>query len=176
MLKEQNRRPEPQEGAGSVVPAREKAEGNPVQATKPNAVWQIDLTVVPTAAGFWAPWLPFSIAQTWPFSWWVACVVDLYSRQVMGFAVLAKEPKSVDVRILLGRLVSRHGPPKYIISDKGRQFACLGYKAWCGQTGITPRYASTGSLRATAIIERFFLSLKNEWLRRIHIPLRRDAM
>ena len=32
------------------------------------------------------------------------------------------------------------------------------------------------SLRATAIIERFFLSLKDEWLRRICIPLRRDAM
>ena len=54
-------------------------------------------------------WLPFSIAQLWPFSWWVACVVDHYSRRVMGFAVFPKEPKSVDVRTLLGRLVKNHG-------------------------------------------------------------------
>ena len=44
------------------------------------------------------------------------------------------------------------------------------------QKAIEPRYASTGSLRATAIIERFFLSLRDEWLRRIFVPLSRDAM
>jgi hypothetical protein len=41
---------------------------------------------------------------------------------------------------------------------------------------MPPRFASTGSLRATAIIERFFLSLKDEWLRRISIPLSQEAM
>ena len=70
----------------------------------------------------------------------------------------------------------RHGAPRYLISDKGRQFDCTGYRAWCKRKGIEPRYASTGSLRATAVIERFFLSLKDEWLRRIFVPLRRDAM
>ncbi len=131
---------------------------------------------MPTAAGFWTPWLPFSIAQVWPFSWWVACVVDHYSRRVMGFAVFPKEPKSVDVRTFLGRLVKRHGAPKYIVSDMGRQFDFPGYKAWCRPKGIEPRYASTGSLRATAIIERFFLSLKDEWLRRILVPINREAL
>ena len=41
---------------------------------------------------------------------------------------------------------------------------------------MTEHYASTGSLRATAIIERFFLSLKDEWLRRIPIPLSQETM
>ena len=84
--------------------------------------------------------------------------------------------KSSDVRTFLGRLVRRHGAPKYIISDKGRQFDCAGYTVWCQRKGIEPRYASMGSLRATAIIERFFLSLKDEWLRRIVVPLSRDGM
>ena len=169
-------RPEPMEGAANKESIDKQVKGSPVQAKAPNHVWQVDLTLVPTAAGFWTPWLPFAIAQWWPFSWWVACVVDQYSRRVMGFAVFSKEPKSVDIRTFLGRLVRRHGAPKYIISDKGRQFDCASYKAWCNRKGIQPRYASTGSLRATAIIERFFLSLKDEWLRRIVVPLSRETM
>ena len=95
----------------------------------------------------------------------------------MGFAVFFKEPKSIDIRRFLGRAIGRHGQvPRYIISDKGPQFDCHGFRAWCRRRGIRPRYASTGSLRATAIIERFFRSLKEEYLRRIQIPLRREAM
>lgn len=97
-------------------------------------------------------------------------------RRVMGFALFKKEPKSVDVRTLLGRLVKRYGAPRYIISDKGRQFECGAYKAWCDRKGIDPRYAAAESIRATAVIERFFLSLKDEWMRRILVPIDRDAM
>ncbi len=60
------------------------------------------------------PWLPFSILQLWPFTWRIACVVDQYSRRVMGFALFKKEPKSVDIRTFLGRVVKRYGAPKYI--------------------------------------------------------------
>jgi transposase InsO family protein len=176
MLRESpGKQPQPARSTVSEAPVQ-KGERSPVQAKAPNHVWQVDLTLVPTAAGFWMPWLPFAIAQCWPFSWWVACVVDHYSRRVMGFAVFSKEPKSVDVLTFLGRLARRHGAPKYLISDKGRQFDCTGYRAWCERKGIRPRYASTGSLRATAIVERFFLSLKDEWLRRIFVPLSREAM
>ena len=177
ILKERERKaPEPGDSAASEEPVAPTREGKPVQAKAPNHTWQVDLTLVPTAAGFWVPWLPFSILQLWPFSWWVACVVDHYSRSVMGFVVFKKEPKSVDIRTFLGRLVKRHGAPKYIISDKSRQFDCAGYKAWCRPKGIEPRYASAGSLRATAIIERFFLSLKDEWLRRILVPINRESL
>ena len=177
ILKERDtQRPEHEQANGGEESTGTNKKGKPVQAKEPNHVWQIDLTLAPTAAGFWVPWLPSSILQLWPFSWWVACVVDHYSRRVMGFAVFKKEPRSVDVRTLLGRLVKRHGAPKYIVSDKGRQFECAGYKAWCRQKGIDPRYAAARSIRATAVIERFFLSLKDEWLRRILVPLDRDAM
>ena len=134
------KRPEPMESAVSKEPVVKQVKGSPVQAKAPNHVWQVDLTLVPTAAGFWTPWLPFAIAQWCPFSWWVACVVDQYTRRVMGFAVSSKEPKSVDVRTFLGRLVRRHGTPKYLISDKGHQFDCAGYRAWCNRKGIQPRY------------------------------------
>ena len=176
MLQEREGTEPTEAGALARESVRDKVRGSPVRAREPNHAWQTDLTVVPTGAGFWTPWLPFSIVQRWPFSWWVACVVDHYSRRVMGFTVFSKEPKSVEVRTFLGRLVKRHGAPTYIISDKGPQFDCAGFRTWCHSKGIEPRYASTGSLRATAIIERFFLSLKEEWLRRILVPLRRDAI
>lgn len=67
----------------------------------PNHVWQIDLTLIPTAAGFWVPWLPHSSLQLWPFAWRVACVADQYSRREMGFAVFKMEPRSLDVRTFL---------------------------------------------------------------------------
>ena len=63
-----------------------------------------------------------------------------------------------------------------MISDKGSQFDCGGYKDWCRGKGIAPRYAAAESIRATAVIERFFLSLKEEWLRRILVPLCRDEL
>jgi transposase InsO family protein len=177
MLKERDtQRPEPDQASGGEATVGEAHKRQPVKAKEPNHVWQVDLTLVPTAAGFWVPWLPHSILQLWPFSWWVACVVDHYSRRVMGFAVFKKEPKSVDVRTFLGRIVKCYGAPKYIISDKGRQFDCSRYRSWCDRKGIDPRYAAAESIRATAVIERFFLSLKTEWLRRILVPLDRDAM
>ena len=57
----------------------------------------------------------------------------------MGFAVFKKEPKSIDVRTLLGGLVKCHGALKYILSDKGGQVDCNGYKAWCDRKGIDTR-------------------------------------
>jgi hypothetical protein len=35
----------------------------------PHHVWNVDLTVMPIASGFWVPWLPFCLAQRWPFGW-----------------------------------------------------------------------------------------------------------
>ena len=49
------RRPEPMESAVSKEPVVKQVKGSPVQAKAPNHVWQVDLTLVPTAAGFWTP-------------------------------------------------------------------------------------------------------------------------
>jgi putative transposase len=177
ILKEHDtERPEPDENVAAEGLVDSEA-GKPVEARKPHDVWQVDLTVVPTAAGFWTAWFPFTAEQIWPYAWWVACVVDHYSRCVMGFAVFWKEPKSIDIRRFLGGVAAKAGAsPRYIVSDKGRQFDCVDFRAWCERRKISPRYASTGSLRATAVVERFVRSLKDEWLRRIQVPFRRDAM
>ena len=137
--------------------------------------------MAPASAGFWAAWMPFALPQVWPFCWWLACAVDHYSRRVMGFAVFSKEPSSIDIRRCLGRAIGRaskgrKAAPKYIVSDKGRQFDCQAFRAWCSGRGIQPRYAATGQRGATAVVERFIRSMKEEWLRRGGVPLGRDAM
>ncbi|UCE61763.1 MAG: helix-turn-helix domain-containing protein, partial [Phycisphaerales bacterium] len=88
MLKHRGRDPErPAEAEATTHGKEQTVELRTVTAKYPNHVWHVDLTVVPTTAGFWAPWFPLSLPQVWPFCWWVACAVDHYSRLVLGLAV-----------------------------------------------------------------------------------------
>ena len=73
-----------------------------VRAKYANHVWHVDLTTVPIASGFWTTWLPKSFPQCWPFCWWVAVVVDHFSRRVMGMATFSKQPTSQAMREFLG--------------------------------------------------------------------------
>ena len=89
-----------------------------VTAKRPNHVWHVDLTAVPTSVGFWAPWLPFALPQCWPFCWWVAVVIDHYSRRTMGFAIFRNNPTSVSIQSFLeSAIVNASAAPKYIICD-----------------------------------------------------------
>jgi hypothetical protein len=97
----------------------------------PNHTWLVDLTIMPTAAGFWVPWLPFALVQRWPFCWWVAVVNDHFSRTVVGHAVFKQQPSAAEVLGVLDVAIAQAGrAPKYVISDQGSQFRDE-YRAWC---------------------------------------------
>jgi transposase InsO family protein len=148
-----------------------------VTAKYPGHVMHVDLTTVPTWSGFWVPWVPFALAQSWPFAWWVAVAVDHFSRAMVGFAVFFGRPTSAEVQRFLDRAIQKAGhPPKYIISDKGRQFWCDPFKGWCRRKGIRPRFGAVGKYGSIAVVERFMRSMKNECTRRILVPMRLDAM
>jgi transposase InsO family protein len=116
-----------------------------VTAKRPNHVWHVDLTAVPTSVGFWAPWLPFALPQCWPFCWWVAAVIDHYSRRIMGVAACKHSPTSRPVQHFLERAMDKADADlKYIICDKGQQFWCDLFKYWCDRQGITPRFCAVG--------------------------------
>ncbi len=157
------------------TPNETKVSSGPVvSAKKPNEVWHVDLTIVPTGGGLWAPWLYFALPQCWPFCWWIAVVVDHYSRRAMEFAVFAKRPQSIAVRTFLGNTIARIGAtPRYIICDKDRIFWCDGFKRWCQHKSIGVRYGAAGKHGSIAVVERFIKSLKNEHTRRILVPQRR---
>ena len=96
------------------VPASEPAQktettGRVVTSKYPNHVWLVDLTTVPTGAGFWCSWLPFALPQRWPFCWWVGVIIDHFSRRVMGFATFDREPDAVSIRCFLARAILQAG-------------------------------------------------------------------
>jgi len=146
-----------------------------VTAKHRNHVWHVDLTVVPTGGGLWTPWVPFALPQCWPFCWWLAVVIDHFSRKTIGFAVFRKQPTAAEVRTFLEGAMSRAKvKPKYLISDKGSQFwKCEAYEAWCESHGIKPRFGAVGKHGSIAVIERFLRTVK-EGMRKIVMPLRCD--
>jgi len=143
-----------------------------VVARYPGHTWHIDLTTVPTRAGFWVPWFPFTVAQSWPFCWWVAVALDQVSRACVGFAVFSSVPSSVEVQRFLGQAIRATGAaPRYIVSDKGKQFWCRSFKTWCKQRDIRPRYGRVGEPASIAIVERFIRSMKGECTRCLLVPM-----
>ncbi len=156
-------RPEPRKAAAST--------GRVVTARKPNHVWHIDLTAVPTGGGFWAPWLPCAVPQCWPFCWWVAVITDHYSRRAMGFAVLGTRPHSLSARTFLGRAIARaNETPKHLICDKDSIFWREAFKRWCRRKSIRPRFGAVGKHGSIAVVERLIRTMKDEVTRRILVP------
>jgi hypothetical protein len=66
--------------------------------------------------------------------------------------------------------------PKNIVCDRGPQFDCDGFKAWCRHKGIKPpRYGAVGKHGSIAVVERFILTLKKLSSALLLIPYNRDA-
>jgi transposase InsO family protein len=133
-----------------------------VSAKYPNHVWHVDLTTVPTSAGFWTSWLPFALPQCWPFCWWMAVVEDHYSRRALGFAIFYRHPTSKMIREFLGRVVARTGaPPRHLVTDRGKQFSSRTFKHWCRTRPIRQRFGAVGKPGSIAVVERFIRTLKD---------------
>ncbi|MEN6451708.1 MAG: DDE-type integrase/transposase/recombinase [Thermoguttaceae bacterium] len=172
MLKEEHRRFQPPEDdINEPAPARK------VTARHANHTWHVDLTTVPIGLGYWCPWFPFALPQCWPFCWWVAVVVDHFSRRAMGVAAFQSQPSSEAVRAFLGRAIAAvKKAPRYIICDRGKQFDCAGFRAWCKRKGIKPpRYGAIGKHGSIAVVERFILTLKTTLSSLTLISFRREA-
>ena len=141
----------------------------------PHHTWHVDFSLV-SITGLWAPWLPFALPQRWPFCWWVAAVVDHFSRAVVIAEVFRHEPDSAETRVLLQRAIAVAGrTPKYIITDRGTQFRSR-YRQWCAERGIRPRFGAIGKKGSIAVIERFWRSLKDECFRIAGVPLALPVM
>ncbi len=152
-------------------PKAAAGNGRVVTARKPNHVWHIDLTTVPTGNGFWTPWLPFALPQRWPYAWSLAVIIDHYSRRAMGIAVFSKPPTSFAIRAFIGRSITNaYAVPNHLICDKGSIFWCADFKSWCKRKTIRVRFGAVGKHGSIAVIERFIRTLKDELARRIVVP------
>lgn len=134
-------------------------------------------TVVPTRSGFWTPWIPFSLPQRYPFCYWIAVIIDHFSRMVMGLALFLKEPSAHQIKMFLSRTIrSVRQKPKHLISDQGPQLKAYSFAKYCQRKRISHRFGAIGKYGSIAVIERFIRSLKDECTRRICIPLRAEDM
>jgi transposase InsO family protein len=159
----------------TVTEATDQAAEKRLTADYPDHVNHVDLTVVPTAMGLWTSWLPLSLPQVWPFCWWLLVMQDHFSRRIQGCSFFRKQPTSLQVRTVLGRWFAAV-VPNYLICDRGGQFDCGPFRAWCRRRGIKPRYGAVGRHGSIALIERLIRTIKDEWTRRIVVPLRRSAL
>ena len=124
------------------------APGPVVKARRPNELWHIDLSAIPTGLGFWTSWCPHALPQQWPFCWWLVVVLDHYSRRVQSWMVLSNKPDARMLCAFLGRTTRRVGAiPRYLVSDKESMFMSKGYRRWCRRRGIRLRYGAVADRR-----------------------------
>ena len=119
------------------------------QVTKPNQVWTTDITYVWTLQG----WL------------YVAVVIDLFSRQVVGWAIDDHMKTSLCVKALQMAYWRRKPLPGLLhYSDRGSQYASREYRQHLAIMGMVQSMSRKGNCWDNAPTERFFRSLKYEQL------------
>jgi len=118
----------------------------PVRADE---VWVVDITYVPTSQG----WL------------FVAAVMDLYSRLILGWSVWENLVAGGALQALKRALVKR-GYPRGVIhhSDRGVQYACREYRRELELHGLTASMSRKGNCYDNAAMEAFWSTLKREAL------------
>lgn len=114
---------------------------------RPNRCWVADLTYLDTAEG----WV------------YLAVVLDLFSRRVIGWALrptLHTDVTTAALRMALARRRPRRGLVHH--SDRGIQYASTAYQTLLASAGLTPSMSRRGDCWDNAVVESFFSTLKQE--------------
>ena len=116
-------------------------------AAAPNRIWAGDLTAIATRAG----WV------------YLAVILDLYSRRVIGWAMSRKPDQHVALTALQMALTHRRPQPGVIHhTDQGATYTSLAYQRQLTQTGLVASMSRKGNCYDNAVVESFFSTLKNE--------------
>ena len=128
--------------------------------TKPNEKWSMDLTYLPTVEG----WL------------FLALVVDLFSRRIVGWSMAATMTSRLVVDAL-AMAVRQRGPQAGLIahSDRGSQSASEHYQAELHREGMVVRMSGVGQCWDNAVVESTFGSLKRELVHHETYATREEA-
>jgi transposase InsO family protein len=118
-------------------------------AKRPNQKWLTDITYIPSQEG----WL------------YLAAVLDLYSRRIVGWAMLDRMTGDLTMAAL--KMAIRQRQPDLDLihhSDQGSQYTDGLYQALLKDCGIQVSMNGVGSWYDNAPMESFFGSLKSEWV------------
>lgn len=116
-------------------------------ATRPNQIWLADITYIPTDEG----WL------------YLATVLDLFSRKVVGWAMRDHMRQELTIAALT-MAIQRQRPAPGLIhhSDRGSQYAAGGYRQVLDAANMVQSMSRKGNCWDNAPMESFFHTLKTE--------------
>ena len=118
----------------------------------PNQVWVTDITYIRTHEG----WL------------YLAVIVDLFSRQVIGWSMKANQARDIILDALIMAFWRRRPKAEVMIhSDQGSQYGSDDWHRFLRDHNMKPSMSRRGNCWDNAVAESFFSSLKKERIRKI---------
>ena len=126
----------------------------------PDTVWVTDITYIKTREG----WL------------YLAVVIDLFSRRVVGWSMQSRMTTDLVLQALL-MAVWRRKPKRRVMihSDQGSQFTSREWQSFLRQHNLDASMSRRGNCHDNAVAESFFQLLKRERIRRRTYPTREAA-
>jgi putative transposase len=130
-------------------------------APAPNVLWCGDLTEIVTDEG----------------KMYLATVIDLFSRRLLGYAMSLHHDAEVAVASLNMAQATRGGDVEGVIfhSDRGSEYTAEAFEIACGKLGVTQSMARVGSALDNAAAEAFNSTVKVEYIHRQHFRTRQEA-
>ena len=126
----------------------------------PDQFWVTDITYIKTYEGFS----------------YLAVVIDLFSRRVVGWAMQSRQPTDLVLQALLMAVWRRKPAGKVLIhSDQGSQFTSLEWASFLRHHNLEHSMSRRGNCHDNAVAESFFNLLKRERIRRRTYKTRDDA-
>ena len=118
---------------------------------RPDQVWVTDITYLRT----WQGWL------------YLAVVVDLYARKVVGWSMKPTLAREIVLDALMMAVWRRHPSQKVLVhSDQGSQYSSDDWVRFCASHNLEPSMSRRGNCWDNAVAESFFSSLKKERIKR----------
>lgn len=113
----------------------------------PNEAWVSDITYIRTRSG----WL------------YLAAVLDLHSRKIVGWAIASQMPATLVCAALQMAIAQRNPKAGLVVhSDRGSQYASSQHQALLTKHGLVGSMSRKSNCWDNAVMERFFLNLKME--------------
>lgn len=117
--------------------------------SEPDTAYVSDITYIPTTEG----WL------------YLATIMDLFSRKIVGWSTGAEMSVELITRVLNKATNSRKPRPGAILhSDRGSQYTSILYCGTLKQYGYIQSMSGSGNCYDNAVMESFFHTLKTEWV------------
>lgn len=127
---------------------------------RPNQKWVADISYIPTLQG----WI------------YLAVVMDLYSRRIVGWSMSDRMKQDLALNALkMAIALRRPGAGLIHHSDRGSQYTATDYQIMLKEHGITPSMSGKGNCYDNAVVESFFKTLKAELVWRIKFKTREQA-